>query len=229
LAADGTLEAVSTGMTNRRAKVWVALARVGGALAPPLGYWALDAYGPANRVEFVPYLPRVDILTALVLAALLAASLCASELRRRLAQGAPPRERRRPWIKLMLLGLLLAWLVRPQFGAFPAGAGIAERDAWARSNVREYPGLARVVTGLPEVTRDIGRVVALAPTAHDKHQYWREMNGDDLRFTLEVVGEHGSGTFHADCTLDGNRVLEWRAGAWTYGGKTRAVVVPLTR
>ncbi len=84
-----------------------------------------------------------------------------------------------------------------------------------------------VTKALPQITRDLGRVDRLAPTGADKHSFAREMDGDDLRFTLEVVGAKGTGTLRADCTISGDRVLDWRSGVWRFQGKaTRIDSVP---
>lgn len=87
--------------------------------------------------------------------------------------------RRLPPVQLALLGLVFVLALIPQLRAFPAHGTLAERDAWARQHVREYPGLVRVVKRLPALTRDLGRVLQVAPSARHKHAFAREMNGDD--------------------------------------------------
>ena len=138
--------------------------------------------------------------------------------------------RRLPAAKLALLGLIVVLSLAPQLCAFPARGTLSERDAWAREHVREYPGLVRIVKTLPTVTQDLGRVIQVAPTGDDKHSFAREMNGDDLTFTLEVVGDNGTGTLRADCTISGDQVLDWRSGTWRFNGKvTRIHSVPSVR
>jgi hypothetical protein len=66
------------------------------------------------------------------------------------------------------------------------------------------------------VQQAVGHIVEMAPTASDEHVFAREMNGDDMRFTLEVIGSHGQGTFQAVCTLDDYTVYEWQSGRWTF-------------
>jgi hypothetical protein len=135
--------------------------------------------------------------------------------------------RRLPVAKLVLLGLVMMYGLIPQLRAFPARGALAERDAWARARVREYPSLVRVVKALPAVIRDVGRVVQVAPTGNDPHSFAREMDGDDLLFTLQVVGSKGTGTLRADCTIDGERILDWRSGTWSFNGTvTRIDSVP---
>jgi hypothetical protein len=111
--------------------------------------------------------------------------------------------------------------------AFPASASTAARDAWACAHVAQYRALKRVVAAIPEVQRDVGRIVAIAPTARDQHRFAREMNGDDMFFVLDVVGERGRGTFYVQCTLDEHRVYEWRTGRWlNHGRESRIESVP---
>jgi hypothetical protein len=128
-----------------------------------------------------------------------------------------------PVAKLLLLGLVVIYGLIPQLRAFPATGVLAERDAWARGHVREFPGLVRVVKALPIVARDLSRVVQMAPTGQGKHSFAREMNGDDLQFTLEVVGLKGTGTLRVDCTIEGNSLLEWRSGTWAFNGTITSI------
>jgi hypothetical protein len=142
---------------------------------------------------------------------------------------ADPRGRRIPWVRLAGLALLVAWSLLPHFRAFPAHGTLTERDRWARKNVREYAGLVRIVHDIPAVTQDVGRIIDVAPTSRDQHRFGREMNGDDMRFTLEVVGDKGAGTLWADCTLSSGRVMSWTSGRWTFHGQTTPInVVPGT-
>ena len=131
--------------------------------------------------------------------------------------------RRRPWLRLAALAILIAWCIFPQFPTYPTSGTAAERDAWARKHVREYAALAKAVAQVPEVESDLGRVTQIAPTAHDRQIFATEMNGDDMKFTLEVVGEKGFGLFKADCTLDGDAVMEWRPSQWIFNGRTTVI------
>jgi hypothetical protein len=162
-------------------------------------------------------------LAALALAGLVAFAACAGGAL--LFRAIPPPRR---WTlglaaKLLALGLLAGWALVPQLQAFPAGGALAERDAWARAHVPAYPALVHVVGELPEVLADVGSVEGIAPTGADRHASAVGMNGDDLRFTLEVAGSRGTGTFLVDCTLADGMVLDWREGRWTFGG----VAVPV--
>jgi hypothetical protein len=134
-----------------------------------------------------------------------------------------PGNPRAPWVRLAVLAILSAVIVGTQLGAFPSNGTAAEREAWARANVRQYPGLARIVSGIPEVVSDVGRVATVAPTARDQHSYAREMNGDGMRFTLDVIGERGAGIFVADGTIDEDRITDWRSGVWSFGGRTTEI------
>jgi len=134
-----------------------------------------------------------------------------------------PRGRRFPWARLAALVLLVFWSSIPHFRAFPARGTLAERDGWARKNVREYAGLVRTVSEIPAVTEDVGRVIGVAPTPGDQHRFARDMDGDEMRFTLEVVGDRGAGIFWADCTIAGGRVSDWRSSRWTYHGKATPI------
>jgi hypothetical protein len=192
-----------------------------GMLVLPVAAIALRNVGPAERVVFYEYLPLAELAGALFAAAV-GAALGAGVPRwlRRPADGAP---RRLPRMRLAALALLAVWVAWPQLFAFPASADLHARDAWARAHVPRYAALTRVVAALPEVQRDVGPVRAMAPTANDAHRSARTMDGDEMRFTLEVAGERGRGTFNADCTLDESRIYEWRAGRWTFDGHTLAI------
>jgi hypothetical protein len=92
-----------------------------------------------------------------------------------------------------------------------------------------YSALARVVASVPEVQRDVGRIVTIAPTAQDQHRAAREMNGDDMRFALEVIGERGRGTFFANCTLDDHTIYDWSSARWRFGGREQSIPRPPKR
>jgi hypothetical protein len=156
---------------------------------------------------------------ALLLAGVVAAAACVGGTLMFRAADPPRRWNLGLQAKLVAFGLLAAWLLLPQLRAFPARGSLAERDAWARANVPAYPALARVVAECPEVLADVGRVEAMAPTGTDRHSSAQGMNGDDVRFTLEVIGEGGTGTLLADCTLIDGAVLDWHQGRWTFAGK----------
>jgi hypothetical protein len=195
-----------------------ALSAIVGTISLPAICLALQSIGPASRVVFYDYLPVEGVLTTLA-AAVIGGSLGALAPRwfRRLqpldASGPTPK------LRLLALGVLVGWVVLGQLRAFPASANALERDAWARAHVPQYRALKRVIAGVPEVRRDVGRIVAIAPTPTDKHRSAREMNGDDMFFVLEVIGDRGSGIFYVDCTLDESRVYQWRSGRWVMHGR----------
>ncbi len=67
------------------------------------------------------------------------------------AAGQPPRAIA---ARAVVACALLAWVIVRQLDSFPSHGNIAERDAWAREHVREYPGLARFASHLPVVMTD---------------------------------------------------------------------------
>jgi hypothetical protein len=191
-------------------------------IALPVACFLARSSGPASRVVFYEYLPLVEFAFGL-LAAALGATLGASAARRLRTPKPRAASRWRTRLQWSAGALLFAWVLWPQLLAFPAHADVAARAAWARRHVRHYAALARVVGALPEVRSGAGRIVAIAPTGRDKHVFAREMDGDDMNFALEVVGEHGTGTFVANCTLDDFTVYDWRSGTWTFAGHTTRI------
>jgi hypothetical protein len=127
--------------------------------------------------------------------------------------------RRLPWLRLAGLLLFLVAISIPNLHPFPARGSIAEREAWARRNVSNYAGLVHIVAAVPEVVADVGRIVAVAPTANDRHVYAKTMNGDEMRFALDVVGDKGSGVFRVVCTVLGNITVDWSDSRWVFGGR----------
>ena len=197
-------------------------AAVIGMIALPTLCLTLRSAGPAARVVYYAYLP-LEELTIVSCGAVLGASLSVYAMRR--LRRAPPTAARHgtPRWRLVGLGLLLGWIGQAQLSAFPAAASVTERDAWARAHVPQYAALKRVIAGLPEVHRDVGDIVAMAPTAADEHRFAREMSGDDMVFSLDVIGQQGRGIFYADCTLDQWRVYEWRSGRWVAKGHEQRI------
>ncbi len=139
------------------------------------------------------------------------------------APGVAGRPRRLPWLRLGALALCFAWIASFPLRTFPASGTAAEREAWARANVREYGGLARIVASVPVVAQDAGQVRTVAPTAGDRHAWAPEMDGDALLFSLDVIGDRGAGVFDVDATLSGGHVFRWRAGRWRFQGRTTPV------
>ncbi|HKU37804.1 MAG TPA: hypothetical protein VJR89_06650 [Polyangiales bacterium] len=203
---------------TRTAKLFVLLAALAGMLLLPAACLALRYFGPAARVMYFDYLP-IEELAIAVAAAVLGASLAATGARAVLR----PQPTAAPVLRFAALALLLAWIGGVQLFAFPAAAGVAKREAWARARLPQYAALKRVVAAVPEVQRDVGKLVALAPTSNDEHRAAREMNGDDMHFALDVVGERGRGVFYVDCTLDEFRVYDWRPGRWLFDGRAERI------
>ncbi len=211
-----------------RQKLVTFLATLAGMILLPVASFALLSTGPAVRVVYYDYLP-VEQLAIAFGAAVLGASLAFDGVRR--IRGVAPGV---PWRRWQLLqwigvGMLVAWIAAAHVFAFPASESARRRDAWARSRVPMYPALARVVASIPEVQRDVGRVVTIAPTPDDQHRAAREMNGDDMHFVLEVIGERGRGSFYANCTLDDFTIYDWNSARWVFGGRERSIPRPSTR
>jgi len=133
------------------------------------------------------------------------------------------RDPRFPWLRPSAAVFVIVWLLIPQFRAFPDEGTVAEREAWARKHVRQYASLERTVEQVPLVAENVGHVIRIAPTAHDKHTAAQDMNGVAMNFTLEVVGEKGSGILHAHCTVDGDTVFDWQPATWSFNGKTTEI------
>ena len=185
--------------------------------------------GPAARVAVHAYLISAESL-GLAAAAMLTASLLGVETyrwlaRRRLAKN-ERRQRRFLRVTWSMCLVLLAWTVAPQLTAFPDSGSAEQREAWARRHVPQFPQLASLVASLPEVERDVGPVSVVAPTSNEEHVAGQEMNGYDLRFALDVIGQRGRGVLRVACTLDEQRVLSWDSANWTYAGHTTPLAAP---
>lgn len=201
-----------------RERLVSAVAALAGMFALPACCLYLRYIGPASRVVWFDYLP-VEELAITVAAAVIGASL--GVLVPRSFSRSP--QRRLPILRLTVLGLLLGWIGLVQLRAFPASASAEERAAWAHARIPAYAALTRVIASLPEVRRDLGHVTTIAPTALDEHRSAREMNGDDMRFVLDVSGERGRGVFHVECTLDDYRVYHWGSGRWLFNGRDQHI------
>lgn len=184
-------------------------------LAMPVVGFLLRNTGPAARVVYYVYLPLVPV-ALYAAAALLGAAIGFSVPTWLLASGAPQRK---PYLRLAGLALFTLWAIWPQLFAFPAGASLAERDAWARAELRNYPALTRVVGNIPELRNDLGAGIAMAPTSSDEHRIAQTMDGDEMSITFELVGPRGRGTLSTNCTLDDYNVYDWREARWRFGGK----------
>lgn len=203
-----------------RSKALAALCAIVGLVALPTACFALRYVGPASHVIYFDYLP-VEELGLSLASGVIGASLGWSIPT--WFRSTPERARRVPRLRLAALACLFAWLAVVQLNAFPATASASTREAWARVNLPQYGSLAKVVAAIPEVQRDVGSIVSIAPTAMEQHRAAREMNGDDMHFALDVVGERGKGVFHADCTLDDSRVYDWREGRWIANGREQRI------
>jgi hypothetical protein len=135
----------------------------------------------------------------------------------------PSDHGRLQWLQPIAACLVIVWLLIPQFRAFPQNASLAEREAWAREHVPQYGSLMRIVGSVPIVAADVGRISGIAPTAGDTHIAASSMDGMEMNFTLDVVGDKGHGAFRVQCTIDGDTVWTWESGAWTFNGQTTAI------
>jgi hypothetical protein len=127
------------------------------------------------------------------------------------------------WLPLGLAAITAIWLIHPQFAAFPKRGTVAEREAWARVNIRQYMALTRTVEKLPLIRESVGRVTAIAPTSGEQHVTGPTMDGVAMKMALEVVGDKGAGILRVNCTLDGDTVFEWEAATWTMDGTTTEI------
>lgn len=205
-------------------KALLPTAAIAGAIACAVAYGLLDVYGPSGRVQFFEYLPLLGLMNYLI-ALFLGVWLGAKAYRRFMPKEGERGARAGRLGRLMAAAAVLAvaWLVNPQFRAFPKSGTVAEREAWTLRNVREYDALTRTVEKIPEVTGDVGRITGIAPTATDRHIAAQEMNGVGMNFKLDVVGEKGGGVLRVFCTLDSTTVYEWRPATWTFGGRTTEI------
>jgi len=127
------------------------------------------------------------------------------------------------WLALSLSAIVAIWLIHPQFAAFPKYGTVAEREAWAQVNIRQYMFLARTVKKIPLIQESVGRVMAIAPTSGEQHVTGQTMDGVAVNMALEVEGDKGTGILRLHCTIDGDIVFDWGPAAWTVDGMTTEI------
>ena len=127
------------------------------------------------------------------------------------------------WLSLAIAMTVVGWLIHPQLAAFPAHGTVAEREAWARVNIRQYMSLTRIVEKIPLIQEGVGRVTAVAPAPNHQHVTAQTMDGMEMNIVLEVVGDRGAGVLHVDCTVDGDTVFDWQPAIWTTDGRTTEI------
>lgn len=127
--------------------------------------------------------------------------------------------RRFPWLQSTAVIIFIVWLLLPQFRAFPEDGTLAERDAWTEQHVPQYASLKRTVEKIPAIRESVGRIVGIAPAGGAKHIAARDMDGVGMNFTLDVVGEKGSGVLRVNCGVDGDQVYRWEPATWTFNGQ----------
>ena len=128
--------------------------------------------------------------------------------------------RRFAWLQSGAVGILIVWLLLPQFQAFPQDGTLAQRDAWTEEHVPQYASLKRTVEKIPAIRESVGRIVGIAPAGGAKHIAAVDMDGVGMNFTLDVVGDKGSGVLRVNCGVDGDQIYRWEPGIWTFNGQT---------
>jgi hypothetical protein len=129
-------------------------------------------------------------------------------------------ERRRfPWLQSAIVSIFIVWVLLPQFRAFPEDGTLAERDAWTEQHVPQYASLKRTIEKIPAIRESVGRIVGIAPAAGAKHIAASDMDGVGMNFTLDVVGEKGSGVLRVNCGVDGDQIYRWEPATWTFNGQ----------
>ena len=136
----------------------------------------------------------------------------------------PTKRGRLGWLPFAIAMTVAVWLIHPQLAAFPADGTVAEREAWARLNIRQYLSLTRTVEKIPLIRESVGRVIAIAPARGHQHVTAPTMDGMEMNIVLEVVGDRGAGVLHVDCTIDGEMVFDWQPAIWMTDGLTTEIL-----
>ena len=124
------------------------------------------------------------------------------------------------WIAFSAAATVAVWLIYPQFTAFPAHGTVAEREVWAKLNIRQYISLMSIVESIPLIRESVGHVTAIAPASGQQQITGPTMDGFEINMVLDVVGEKGAGTLHVHCTIDQGRVFYWQPATWTMNEHT---------
>lgn len=135
----------------------------------------------------------------------------------------PTKRGRLGWLPLSIAGTVAVWLIYPQFIAFPDSGTVAEREAWAQHNVRQYMSLTRTIKNIPLIRESVGPVTAIAPASGQQHVTAQTMDGVEMNMVLDVVGDRGGGILHVRCTIDGDTVFDWHPAAWVMDGLTTEI------
>jgi hypothetical protein len=135
-----------------------------------------------------------------------------------------PAQRGRPgWLPLSTAAAVAVWLIYPQLAAFPEHGTGAEREAWARLNIRQYTSLIRTVEKIPLIREGVGRVIAIAPASGQRQVTAQTMDGVEMDMVLDVAGDRGAGILRVNCTIDGDMVFDWQPATWTMDGLTTEI------
>jgi hypothetical protein len=127
------------------------------------------------------------------------------------------------WLPLSIAASVAVWLILPQFAAFPSHGSIAEREAWARLNMRQYVSLMHTVENIPLIKDNVGGVTAIAPASGVQQVTAGDMDGIMMNLVLDVVGDKGAGTLHVQCTIYEETVYDWQPATWTMDGTTTEI------
>jgi len=137
-----------------------------------------------------------------------------------------PQPKKRGWLRwlpLSIAAIVAFWLIHPQFAAFPNNGTAAEREAWARFNIRQYMSLTRTIEKIPLIRESVGQVNTIAPASGQQHVTAQTMDGVEMNMVLEVVGDRGTGILSVRCTIDGDTVFDWQPATWTMAGMTSEI------
>jgi len=135
----------------------------------------------------------------------------------------PTKRSRLGWLSFVIAATVAVWLIHPQLAAFPKHGTVADREAWARLNIRQYMSLTRTVEKIPLIRESVGRVTAIAPASDQQHITAQTMDGVEMNMVLDVVGDKGAGVLRVRCTIDGDTVFDWQPATWTMDGPTTEI------
>ena len=135
----------------------------------------------------------------------------------------PTKRSRLGWLSFVIAATVAVWLIHPQLAAFPKHGTVADREAWARLNIRQYMSLTRTVEKIPLIRESVGRVTAIAPASDQQHITAQTMDGVEMNMVLDVVGDKGAGVLRVRCTIDGDTVFDWQPATWTMDGLTTEI------
>jgi hypothetical protein len=168
--------------------------------------------------------PGVPLASAATISAVIVAAVGAWRCGIALFRSTEPTRRGYfGWLPLCIAASVAVWLILPQFAAFPNHGSIAEREAWARQNIRQYVSLMHTVENIPLIQDSVGGVTAIAPASGVQQVTAGDMDGIMMRLVLDVVGDKGAGTLRVQCTIYEETVYDWQPATWTMDGTTTEI------